>query len=147
MTDRPPSHQPHLWVPYPEPGCEEICSLCGVFSTSTQADEPCPETLPDMPEPPAGWEEWPTGGAGESPSLIAGDMTDWVATLWQLIFADDPAEIARLEPLAGKTQSEAVDTFIEHSVWDRDFPAFVGRKGAPGERLAALRAAYRARYR
>jgi len=44
--------QPHLWVPYQGgPGFEEICSLCGVFSATAKADQPCPETFPDMPEP------------------------------------------------------------------------------------------------
>ena len=70
MTERPPSHQPHAWVPYEAPDIEEICSLCGVISTSTQADEPCVEALDDMPEPPAGWEELPAGEADESPALI-----------------------------------------------------------------------------
>lgn len=67
MTER---QQPHAWVPYQAEGIEEICSLCGVISTSTQADEPCAGTLDDMPEPPAGWEELPAGEADESPALI-----------------------------------------------------------------------------
>ena len=67
MTERQP---PHAWVPYGSPDIEEICSLCGVISTSTQADEPCAGTLDDMPEPPAGWEELPAGEADESPTLI-----------------------------------------------------------------------------
>ena len=70
MTERSPSHQPHWWLPYQAPGIEEICSLCGVISTSTQADEPCPETLEDMLDPLAGWEELAAGEADESPALI-----------------------------------------------------------------------------
>ena len=71
-------------------------------------------------------------------------MTEWSAILWQLIFADDPAEIARLEALLGGTQTEAVDEFIEQSCWGEDVPRFVGGKGTPAERREALRAAYRA---
>jgi hypothetical protein len=61
-----------------------------------------------------------------------------------LIFADDPAEIARLEALLEGTQTEAVDEFIEQSYWSEDVPQFVGGKGTPAERREALRAAYRA---
>jgi hypothetical protein len=61
---------------------------------------------------------------------------------WQLILADDPAEIARFEQIAGATQTEAVDRMIERSCWSVDVSAFVGGKGTPVERLAALRTAY-----
>ena len=71
-------------------------------------------------------------------------MTEWSAILWQLIFADDPAEIARLEALLEGTQTEAVDEFIEQSCWSEDVPQLVGGKGMPAERREALRAAYRA---
>jgi len=70
MTERPPSQQPHSWVPYGSPDIEEICSLCGVISTSTESDEPCSGILDDMPEPPANWEELAAGEADESPALI-----------------------------------------------------------------------------
>jgi hypothetical protein len=70
MTERPPSQQPHPWVPYGSPDIEEICSLCGVISTSTEADEPCGGILDDMPDPPAGWEELAAGETDESPALI-----------------------------------------------------------------------------
>jgi hypothetical protein len=86
------------------------------------------------------------GSASDSPLLIEGDMTAWVGTLWELIFADDPVEIAQLEAEAGMSQSDAVDTFIEHSIWDRDLPDFVGRKGTATQRREALRAAYRAEF-
>jgi len=71
-------------------------------------------------------------------------MAEWAAMLWQLIFADDPAEIARLEALLEGTQTEAVDEFIEQSYWSEDVPQFVGGMGTPAERREALRAAYRA---
>jgi hypothetical protein len=70
MTDRPLSHQPHPWVPYQASGIDEICSLCGVISTSAEADEPCAGVLDDMPDPPAEWEELPLGHTDESPSLV-----------------------------------------------------------------------------
>jgi len=71
-------------------------------------------------------------------------MAEWAAMLWQLIFADDPAEITRLEALLEGTQTEAVDEFIEQSCWSEDVPRFVGGKGTAAERREALRAAYRA---
>lgn len=61
---------------------------------------------------------------------------------WQLILANDPAEIARFEQIANVTRAEAVDRMIECSCWSVDVSAFVGGKGTPAERLAALRAAY-----
>ena len=70
-------------------------------------------------------------------------MPEWSAVLWQRIFADDPAEIARLEALLEGTQAEAVDEFIEQSCWSEDVPQLVGGKGTPAERREALRAAYR----
>jgi hypothetical protein len=135
---------PHLWRPYAGPeDHEEICDRCDAFPNTPAGEAPCVEVLPDDPfVPPEGWENWPTGGAGSAPVLIEGDMTEWVANLWQLIFADDPGEIARLEAVAGATQSEAVDTFIDHSCWGRDVPALVGGKGTAAERRAALCAAY-----
>lgn len=61
---------------------------------------------------------------------------------WQLILADDPAEIARFEQIAGVTQTEVVDRMIERSCWSVDVSAFVGGRGTSAQRLAALRAAY-----
>jgi hypothetical protein len=69
-------------------------------------------------------------------------MAKWVPRLWQLIFADNAAEITQLEALAETKQSDAIDLFIEQSCYDRDLPAFVGGKGTADERRAALRAAY-----
>lgn len=93
----------------------------------------------DTSPPPEGWENWPLVGCLVNPDY----MVKWVPLLWQLIFADDPAEIARLETLAEVSQSAAVDLFIEQSCYDRDLPAFVGGKGSPPERRVALRAAYK----
>jgi hypothetical protein len=67
--------------------------------------------------------------------------------LWDLVLADDPTEVANLEERAQATQAEAVDYFIERSVWSVDLAAFVGGKGTPTARRAALRAALRAAYR
>jgi hypothetical protein len=92
----------------------------------------------DTPSPPGGWENWPLVGQLVNPD----HMAKWVPLLWQLIFADDPADIGRLEKLAEVSQSAAVDLFIEQSCYDRDLPAFVGGKGLPAERRAALRAVY-----
>jgi hypothetical protein len=66
------------------------------------------------------------------------------ATMWRLILSDDPTEIARLETELEGTQAEAVDHFIERSCWSLDLPEFVGGKGSPAERRAALRAAHKA---
>lgn len=63
-------------------------------------------------------------------------------TAWRLILSDDPAEIAEIEAAYGMTQAEVVDRFIENSCWSVDVPEFVGGKGTPRERRAALRAAY-----
>jgi hypothetical protein len=52
---------------------------------------------------------------------------------------DDPAMIAFLEPLAGMTQQQAVDDFIETSCWSQDLPQFTGHKGTAQQRLQALR--------
>ena len=83
--------------------------------------------------------EWRQTGAR------AGDMTaDYDLLLWDLVLADDPAEIARLEERAEATQAEAVDYFIERSAWGVDVGAFTGGKGSPAARRAALRAALRA---
>jgi hypothetical protein len=40
-------------------------------------------------------------------------MAQWVPLRSQLIFADDPAAIERLEKLAEVSQNAAVDLFIE----------------------------------
>ena len=69
---------------------------------------------------------------------------DYELLLWDLVLADDAAEITRLEEMAQATQAEAVDHFIERSCWSLDVPAFVGGKGTAAERRAALRAALHA---
>ena len=71
---------------------------------------------------------------------------DYELLLWDLVLADDPAEIARLEERAEATQAEAVDYFIERSSSSVDVAAFAGGKGTPTVRRAALRAALRAAY-
>jgi hypothetical protein len=99
------------------------------------------ERLHNLGEPsdlPEGWENWPLVGR----LLDRDHMAQWVPKLWRLIFADNAAEITRLEAVAKTTQSQAVDLFIEQSCYDRDLPAFVGGKGAANERRTALRAAY-----
>ena len=83
--------------------------------------------------------EWRQTGAR------AGAMAaDYELLLWDLVLADDEAEIARLEERAEATQAEAVDYFIERSAWSVDVAAFAGGKGTAAARRAALRAALRA---
>ena len=66
-----------------------------------------------------------------------------VDTAWRLILADDPAEIARLEAIHGRSQADTVDFMIEDTCWSMELPELRGGKGTPRERLEALRAAYR----
>lgn len=75
----------------------------------------------------------------EQPTL---DITEYFAARRRLILADDPAEITRLETSIGETQPEVIDDFIENSCWSADLPDFVGGRGTPAERRAALRAVY-----
>lgn len=76
----------------------------------------------------------------------------WVETLelsratpgekaWHLIRAGHPKTIRGLEKLLGKTQAEVVDRMIERSCWSENVPEFVGGKGTPAQRRAALLAA------
>ena len=95
-------------------------------------------SIPPYPTPPEGWENWPLFG------LVDRDhMAEWVPRLWQLIFADNAAEIPWLEALAETTQSQAVDLFIEQSCYDRDLPAFgdgiCSRVNAPATPVGASR--------
>lgn len=62
--------------------------------------------------------------------------------LWRLIFADNPADISRLETELEGTQAEAVDEMIERSCWAEDVPNLVGGKGTQAVRRSALRKAY-----
>jgi hypothetical protein len=71
------------------------------------------------------------------PALSVGDYFD---ARRELIFAEQLADIARLEELIGETQTEVVDDFIENSCWRQDLPDFTGGKGTPAERRSALRA-------
>ena len=49
-------------------------------------------SIPPYPTPPEGWENWPLFG------LVDRDhMAEWVPRLWQLIFADNAAEIPDLK--------------------------------------------------
>jgi hypothetical protein len=129
-------HPSHQWDEIGDG--DAICDLCAARIGTVEAQEECRNELADVAPaaPPEGWENWPTG------ILYEGDMSDVVATMWRLIFADDPAEIDRLETSLQGTQAEAVDSFIEQSCWGRDVPALVGGRGTPAERLAELRAAY-----
>jgi hypothetical protein len=63
---------------------------------------------------------------------------------WQLIFADDPAEIKTLEGVLKMTQADAVDGFIEDSFWKDDLilKDLVGKKRSADERRHWLRVAY-----
>jgi hypothetical protein len=101
------------------------------------SDEPPDDGEPEDWEPPEGWEYWPQLGLVDSDHMV-----QWVPLLWKLIFADNAAEITRLEALAEATQSQAVDLFIEQSCYDDHLPALVGGKGTAEERRAALRTAY-----
>ena len=62
---------------------------------------------------------------------------------WLLILCDDPDQLPALETAAGMSQAEAVDSYLEESCWSQDVPQFVGRRGSPEQRRAALAAAYR----
>ena len=73
------------------------------------------------------------------PELSVGD---YFKARRELILADRPADIARLENLIGETQAEVVDDFVENSCWRQDLPDFVGGKGTPAERRNALRAVF-----
>jgi hypothetical protein len=70
-----------------------------------------------------------------------------ITELWkqtqELVRADDPAEIQRLEALTGTTQADAVNGFIEESCCSEDLPQWTGGKGTPAERLDALRTLWR----
>lgn len=68
----------------------------------------------------------------------------YTVILWELVLADDPQEIARLEDIAQATQAEAVDHFIERFPWSADVASFVGGKGTAATRRAALVAALQA---
>ena len=59
-----------------------------------------------------------------------------------LIFADDPATIARLEAKLNTTQQWEVDELIEHSPCGYEeliYSRFHGNRGTPEQRLKALR--------
>ena len=59
-----------------------------------------------------------------------------------LIFADDPATIARLEAKLNTTQKWEVDELIEHSPYGYEeaiYSQFLGNRGTHAERLKALR--------
>jgi hypothetical protein len=73
------------------------------------------------------------------PELSVGD---YFKARRELILADRPADIARLENLIGETQAEVVDDFVENSCWRQDLPEYVGGKGTPAERRNALRAVF-----
>ncbi len=56
------------------------------------------------------------------------------------VLTDDPAKVAQFGKKFGMTQDQAVDDLIETTDWGgQDLPHLVGNKGAPTERLAALR--------
>jgi hypothetical protein len=69
-------------------------------------------------------------------------MTRYFEARRELIFADRPADITRLEKLIEETQADVVNDLIENSRWSQDLPDFVGGRGTPTERRHALRAAF-----
>lgn len=131
---------PHAWIH--DEKHEAVCYLCGALPNTPAGDALCTEPWPEI-QPPEPWEKvgGPSSGIIVEPER---DPNEYVLTLWKLILADDPEQIVKLGALAGATQTEAVDHFIEHSYWSEDVPAFAGGKGTPTERRAALLAAYRA---
>jgi hypothetical protein len=60
------------------------------------------------------------------------------AELIPRVMADDPADIAKLENALARMQADAVDELIERSWWSEVLPQFVGQRGTPGIRRAAL---------
>jgi hypothetical protein len=130
---------PHAWIHDEQD--EAVCYLCGALPNTPEGDALCDEPWPAVPAPEVGEK------IGLSSGLIVEadrDPNEYILTLWRLILAEDPGQVAQLETLIGKAQNEAVDHFIERSYWGEDVPAFVGGKGTPTERRAALLTAYRA---
>jgi hypothetical protein len=72
--------------------------------------------------------------------LVRLTVVEWTTEAQNLVKADDPAEIRRLETMLECTQEEAVNHFIEETCWRLDMPEFCDGRGTPEERLAALRA-------
>jgi hypothetical protein len=71
-------------------------------------------------------------------------VVEWTTEAQNLVKADDPAEIGRLETILECTQEEAVRHFVEESCWGHDMPEFRGGRGTPQGRIAALRALWQA---
>jgi len=65
-----------------------------------------------------------------------------VLTLWQLILADDPAEMRGLRLWSERRRSKLSITSLSELL--RAKPFIYRRKGQPDDRREALRAAYRA---
>ena len=65
------------------------------------------------------------------------------ATAWNLITANDAGDVQRLEGCLEMTQRETVDFMIEETCWKDRLGPFVGGKGEPSDRRAALIHAYR----
>jgi len=70
-------------------------------------------------------------------------VSEFAKISWQLILADDPRRIAKLEAKLEAPRTEIVDWLIEETCWSDDLPSLVGHKGTSLERLAALRDVYR----
>jgi hypothetical protein len=71
--------------------------------------------------------------------------TSYFLARLRLIFAYDPAEVARLEKFTGLTQTEMVDLYIEGpsdlQLQTDELQPFIGHRGTHAERLKALRRA------
>ncbi len=67
----------------------------------------------------------------------------WAIGAQMLVETDDPDAIRQFEIELGCSQEEAVNHFIEASCCSDDLPGFVGGRGTPQQRLAALRALWR----
>jgi hypothetical protein len=51
----------HAWIPIQGDDHREVCELCGAFRGTPAGNALCHEPWPEMPEPPEGWEDWPSG--------------------------------------------------------------------------------------